>query len=173
MGRPKRLSGGSGGSGLAIEYVRARRVVRLLGWSAGGPITPVEFPVDQLCPRLGISPRDIGAPLLFLLFAGSYRRPEGGLRDLVATFDAEEPAWAAFLELRQAHPAAQGWAELAAIDAQGHVDQLAWFGLRPAPDLSGATQPAGASRPARRRPMRRLAATAAATASYLKAVTPS
>lgn len=48
---------------MAIEYVRKRRVVRLLGWIGDAPIAPVEFPVDQLCPGLGISPHDLGAQL--------------------------------------------------------------------------------------------------------------
>ena len=33
-------------AGLAIEYVRSRKVVRLLGWLYGDPIEPVEIPVE-------------------------------------------------------------------------------------------------------------------------------
>lgn len=132
MGRSKRIQGGTSGTGLAIEYVRKRKVVRLLGWTPDMPIAPVEIPVDALCPGLGISPHDLGAPHHYMLFAGSHRRPAGGLRDLVGTFDNEDDAWAAFRELRVAHPSTQGWAELATIDWAGQVHQLAWFGLHPA-----------------------------------------
>ncbi len=83
MGRAKRLGAGTPNAGLAIEYVRSRKVVRLLGWRHGDPIEPVEIPVAELCPRLGIDPRDIGKPNSYLLFAGSHHRPAGGLRDLV------------------------------------------------------------------------------------------
>lgn len=134
MGRAKRLATGTRNAGLAIEYVRSRKVVRLLGWLHGEPIEPVEIPVDELCQRLGIDPRDVGRPHNYLLFAGSHRQPAGGLRDLIATYDSEEEAWDAFRELRQVHPSAQGWGELATIDVTGQVNQLAWFGLHPATD---------------------------------------
>lgn len=163
MGRAKRLGTGTRNAGLAIEYVRSRKVVRLLGWLYGDPIEPVEIPVGELCQRLGIDPRDVGKPHNYLLFAGSHRRPAGGLRDLVATFDSEEAAWAAFRELRQSHPSAQGWGELAAIDGLGQVNQLAWFGLHPATE--------GMSAP-KTHPLRRLLP-APDPPVYLRAVTPS
>lgn len=172
MGRSRSLGDGTRSTGLAIEYVRTRKVVRLLGWMNDAPIAPVEIPLDELFRGLGISPRDLGAPRQFLLFAGSHGRPAGGLRDLVGTFDAEERAWAAFRELRQGHPATQGWAELAAIDARGQVTQLAWFGLHP------ATEP-GSGPPARDVPLRtriralHRPAQSAASGGYLRAVTPS
>ncbi len=173
MGRSKRLGSGTRSTGLAIEYVRTRKVVRLLGWMDDAPIVPVEIPLDQLCDSLGISPRDLGAPRQFLLFAGPHGRPAGGLRDLVGTFDVEENAWAAFRELRQAHPATQGWAELATIDAMGHVTQMAWFGLHPASAPGEGTPPAG-DLPLRAR-IRSLHRPVPKTgsASYLRAVTPS
>ena len=77
----------------------------------------------------------------FLLFAGSHHRVAGGLRDLVATYDDEVAAWAAFQELRQAHPSREGWAELAAIDTFGHVTQLAWFGLHRATPAGDTATP--------------------------------
>jgi len=157
------MSGGTRSTGLGIEYVRKRRVVRLVGWHADTPIQPVEIPIDDLCPGLGISPQDFGVAQQFLLFAGSHRRPLGGLRDLVGTFHDEEGAWAAFRRLRQAHPAAQGWAELAIIDATGHVHQLAWFGLHQ------AEEPDEAPAVPRRTASQRLHA----ADSYLRAVTPS
>lgn len=176
MGRARRLVGGTRSTGLGVEYVRTRKVVRLLGWMGDTPIDPVEIPVDQLCRTLGISPRDLGIPQQFLLFAGSQRQPAGGLRDLVGTFDIEEKAWAAFRGLRQAHPATQGWAELATIDGLGHVNQLAWFGLHPASepgdDRLAAGEVGGRSR---LRSLHRPVASARASdpGGYLRAVTPS
>ncbi len=169
MGRARRLGAGTGSGGLAIEYVRSRKVVRLLGWLHGESIEPVEIPVDELCQHLGIDPRDLAAPHRFLLFAGSHRRPAGGRRDLVATFDSEEKAWAAFRELRQGHPAVQGWAELASIDGLGQVNQLAWFGLHPATDASSEAEPAR-DRTHRRR---RILGPREEPPTYLRAVTPS
>ncbi|MDQ4069255.1 MAG: hypothetical protein M3203_07265 [Actinomycetota bacterium] len=168
MGRAKRMGAETPDRGLAIEYVRTRKVVRLLGWLDGESIEPVEFPVDELCERLGIDRRDLVPPQRFLLFAGSHRRRGGGRRDLVATFDSEEKAWAAFRELRQGHPALHGWAELASIDSLGQVNQLAWFGLNPAetPD------PEDEARVRRRRTIRLLAAPDEEP-TYLRAVTPS
>ena len=173
MGRARRLSGGTRSTGLAIEYVRKRRLVRLLGWLDDQPIAPVEIPVDELCGTLGINPLDLGAPRQFLLFAGSHRRPAGGLRDLIGTFDVEEAAWAAFRELRQGHPASQGWAELACIDGLGHVTQLAWFGLQREPDPGDGTPPAGdVALGTRIRALRR-PVPKTEPATYLRAVTPS
>lgn len=174
MGRASRLGGGTRSSGLAIEYVRTRKVVRLLGWRADAPIEPVEFPVEELRDTLGITALDLGAAQQFLLFAGSHSRPAGGLRDLVGTFGSEEPAWAAFRERRQAHPSTQGWAELAVIDGLGHVTQMAWFGLHRALGPCEGTPAArddlaGRSRTrALRRPVAKTGAPA-----YLRAITPS
>jgi hypothetical protein len=161
MGRAKRLATGTRNAGLAIEYVRSRKVVRLLGWLYGDAIEPVEIPLDELCPRLGIDPRDVVKSHTYLLFAGSHHQPAGGLRDLVGTFDSDEAAWAAFRELRQGHPSAQGWGELAAIDGLGQVNQLAWFGLHPV--ANGTPAP-------RKHPFRRQAP---APPAYLRAVRPS
>jgi hypothetical protein len=166
MGRPKRVGAGTRNAGLAIEYVRTRKVIRLLGWLYNEPIEPVEIPVAELSQRLGIDPRDIGAPHHYLLFAGSHRHPAGGLRDLVGTFDSEDAAWNAFRELRAAHPAVQGWAELAAIDGMGQVNQLAWFGLHPATDPTDDTPHRSPS------PVRRLLSSSRHP-GYLRAVTPS
>jgi hypothetical protein len=147
---------------LAIEFVRTRRVVRLLGWTPEVVIEPVEVPIDVLCRELGIGPRDVGAPVRFLLFAGPHQRPLGGLHDLVATFDDVEAAWAAFRDRRQAHASGEGWAELATIDIAGHVEQLAWYGLHRAADPAE-------SAPVSELPRRERAAHPA----YLRAVTPS
>jgi hypothetical protein len=174
MGRAKRLEAGSHDAGLAIEYVRSRKIVRLLGWSYGERMAPVEIPVGQLCQRLGIDLRDLGAPSRYLLFAGSHRRPAGGLRDLVGTFESEASAWEAFRALHRDHPSTQGWAELAALDGLGQVNQLAWFGLHPAADPCAeppTTSTTAGSDGARPRP--RLLTSPPGPASYLQAVTPS
>lgn len=163
MGRPRRLSAGNDTAGLAIEYVRTRKLLRVLGWVRDEPIEAVEIPVDQLCAVLGIDPRDVGARSSYLLFAGSHSQPAGGLRDLAGTFVAEDKAWAAFAALRENHPATQGWAELAVVDGLGQVHQLAWFGLHPAGDAPVLTP-----QPVRRRLVRPARSTA-----YLRAVTPS
>lgn len=171
MGRSKRLEGGTRSTGLAIEYVRTRKVVRLVGWMAEAPIPPLEIPINQLCPGLGISPHDLGAPHHFMLFSGSHRRPAGGLRDLVGTFDDEEEAWTAFRELRLAHPSSQGWAELATVDSSGHVHQLAWFGLHQAGSDDGEL--AAQSPPSVRRPLLRRRTLTEEASAYLRAVRPS
>ncbi len=168
MGRAKRLGGGTGGSGLAIEFVRTRKVVRLLGWTPDVVIDPLEIPLDVLCRELGIAPRDVGAPVRFLVFAGSHHRPLGGLRDLVGTFDDEASAWAAFRDRRQSQESGEGWAELATIDLSGHVEQLAWFGLHPTSNPATPAPVSGLPRRADTRPLR-----GHEHPAYLRAVTPS
>ena len=128
MGRPRKVSTTSPTSGLGVEYVKSRRVVRLLGHCRGEALDPVEIPVDRLCDELSIEPRDLGSPETYLLFAGEPGAAGGGLRDLVGTFPTEELARRAFAGLRVQHPASGGWAELAAIDGFGRIRQLCWFG---------------------------------------------
>ena len=135
MSRARRISTTTATSGLAVEYVRSRRVLRLLGHNRGEELTPVEIPVDRLCETLSIDPRDLGSPENFLLFAGVHGDGGGGLRDLVGTFATEKQGREAFARLRVQHPSFQGWAELAAIDGFGRVRQVCWFGLRG--DVSG------------------------------------
>jgi hypothetical protein len=168
MGKPRRLATGSRAAGVALEYVRTRKVVRVLGWVQDEPLEGLEIPLDELCDQLGIDPRDVGAPSRYLLFAGSHTRPGGGLRDLVGSFTTEDKAWAAFRGLREGYPATQGWAELAVVDGLGQVHQLAWFGLHPAtePGVEPHAPPPAASALARQR-------RAAPPPTYLRAVTPS
>lgn len=177
MGNAKRLGGPTRGAGLALEYVRTRRIVRLLGWYYNEALEPVEIPVERLCQELGIDPSELGAPCRYLLFAGSNAEPGGGLRDLVDTFDSELEAREAFRQVRQLHPSTDGWAELAAIDGCGQVSQLAWFG--PQPGVHGKAVPAAfgpAGPPAeRRRGLRRFLSSSSSgdDEPYLRAVTPS
>ena len=170
MGRTKRVGAETARGGVAIEYVRARKVLRLLGWADDEAIDSVEIPVSELCMRLGIDARDVVPPHRFLLFAGSHRRPGGGRKDLVGTFDSEEKAWAAFRERRHSHPALQGWAELASIDSYGQVHQLAWFGLHAAEDADDEDGPEELDS---KRPRRRILGSRGEGPTYLRAVTPS
>lgn len=174
MGTAKRVETGTREAGLAIEYVRRRRMVRLLGWLHNETIEPVEIPLNELRQRLGIDPRDLGAPQQYLLFAGSHRRPAGGFRDLVGTFDSEQKAWAAFRELRQAHPSVQSWAELAAIDTLGKVNLLAWFGLHQEADADeDEPQAAVVDPPAHRKEALSRTLGAAHASAYPRSITPS
>ncbi len=133
MGRARRISTTGAGSGLAVEYVKSRRVLRLLGRLRGEELPPLEIPVDQLCDHLCIEPRQLGWPETYLLFAGVHGAPGGGLRDLVGTFPSEEEGRLAFSRVRQQHPSMRGWAELAAVDGFGRVRQVCWFGLAQKP----------------------------------------
>ncbi len=129
MGRARSVSTTNATSGLGVEYVKSRRVVRLVGHLRGEELEPVEIPVDRLCEELAIEPRDLGSPETYLLFAGEQQAARGGLRDLVGTFPSEEEGRRAFAGLRVQHPAARGWAELAAIDGFGRIRQICWFGM--------------------------------------------
>ena len=129
MGRARRISTTTATSSLAVEYVRSRRVLRLLGSSRGEALAPMEIPVERLCEELAIDPRDLGAPETYLLFAGTADACRGGLRDLVGTFATEDQGRTAFARLRVQHPSLRGWAELAAIDGFGRLRQVCWFGL--------------------------------------------
>lgn len=129
MGRARRISGTTGSTGLAVEYVKSRRMLRLLGSWRGEELAPVEIPVDRLCEELSIDPRDLGSPESYLLFAGVHGRSAGGMRDLVGTFATEDEGRQAFTRLRVQHPSISGWAELTAIDGFGRIRQVCWFGL--------------------------------------------
>ncbi|MGI9022519.1 MAG: hypothetical protein ACR2HV_04685, partial [Acidimicrobiales bacterium] len=101
-----------------------------MGHIRGEELAPAEIPVDQLCEKMSIEPRDLGSPENYLLFAGVHGRSGGGLRDLVGTFATEQEGRQAFIRLRVQHPSVPGWAELAAIDGFGRIRQVCWFGLR-------------------------------------------
>jgi hypothetical protein len=129
MGTPRRVSTTTADSGLAVEYVKSRRVLRLLGHHRGQDLPELEIPIDRLCEELAIEPRQLGSPETLLLFAGVQGDAGGGLRDLVGTFATEEEGRRAFARLREQHPALGGWAELAAVDGFGRVRQIRWFGV--------------------------------------------
>lgn len=128
MGRPKRVSWTTTASELGVEYVRSRRVLRLFGSWRGNQLPPVEIPVDRLCEKLSIEPRELGSPEVYLLFAGGHDRVGGGLGDLVGTFATEDDGLQAFRRLQVHHPAFGGWAELAGVNGFGRVRQVCWFG---------------------------------------------
>lgn len=130
MGKARRISSTTGTSGLAVEYVKSRRTLRLLGSCRGEELVPVEIPVDRFCEELSIDPRDLGSPENFLLFAGIHGQSEGGLRDLMGNFATESEGRQAFTRLRVQHPSIRGWAELTAIDGFGRMRQVCWYGLR-------------------------------------------
>lgn len=162
---------GTADAGMAIEYVRGRKLLRVRGWAYGEPIDSLEVPVVELCARLGIDAVDLIAPHQYLLFAGSRHRPRGGLRDLVGSYESEDAAWGAFRRLRQGHPSGEGWGELAAMDGFGQVRQLAWFGLREAGERPGEGPPSDGSAD---RPLRTDSrGNGPAPVAYLRAVTPS
>ena len=100
----------------------------------------------------------------YLLFTGSHRTL-GGVDDLAGVFHDELAARAAFSGARLASKGGPDWAELAALDGDGRVEVLCWFGhLRPAP-LSRPLQAA----PARRPPWRKRARAASSTDAPLAA----
>ena len=63
-----------------------------------------------------------------LLFSGLHDQPRGGSDDLVAWFDGEDEALAAFRELRLTRSDEEGWAELVALDGGRLPSVRAWFG---------------------------------------------
>ena len=69
-----------------------------------------------------------------LLLAGIAVHPSGGgMRTRVASFEGEDEARAAFRRVRLEATGPADWAQLLALDAQGRLRPLCWFG--PTPDL--------------------------------------
>lgn len=64
----------------------------------------------------------------YLLFAGLYQTPLGGLGDLVGTFTSEKTAREAFQQIRLNGTSHTSWAQLAVVDAHG-IKPLCWFGI--------------------------------------------
>jgi hypothetical protein len=112
---------------MTLEYVRSRRVLRLVG-TADDQAGLRELPLPALFHELGIDPGELAPPLQFLLFAGSGGRALGGLADLVAVYQDEVPAREAFHRLRTTDGNREGWAELAALSSAGRMDAVCWFG---------------------------------------------
>jgi hypothetical protein len=70
----------------------------------------------------------------YLLFAGTHQPPNGGLGDLVDTFDSEDAARRAFREIRLRTSSATDWAQLAVVDRVHGVKPLCWFGIGAEPE---------------------------------------
>jgi hypothetical protein len=116
---------------LTIEFVKSRRVLRFVGWLRREKVDVLEIPVAELCQELGIDATDLGArgTPRYLLFGGWQPRAGLGLTDLIETFEGEEEALKAFRDKRSQSRPDEHWAELCAIDFEGKVVQVAWFGL--------------------------------------------
>jgi len=112
---------------MTLEYVRSRRVLRLVG-TADDKAGLLELPLQALFHQLGIDPGELAPPHQFLLFAGSGGRPLGGLADLVAVYQDEIPAREAFRRLRMTDGDREAWAELAALTSGGRLEAVCWFG---------------------------------------------
>ena len=139
MGKPMAITSGDGPVGVRVEYVKRRRVLRLVGWHEDGETVARTLSVPEFCEELGIEAEELAAPRRYLVFAGSHRAPVGGAGDLVAAFDSEQEARKAFSALRLSRPGHDEWAEMVALDGRGQVHQLLWFG-------AGRGHPAGGAR---------------------------
>jgi hypothetical protein len=118
---------------------RARRNTRSPG--RPGRVTVMSAPLNVQTERqLGTTTEQEGRR--YLLFAGTHQPPNGGLGDLVNTFDSEDAARRAFREIRLRTSSTTDWAQLAVVDRVHGVKPLCWFGIgaepercRPAPDV--------------------------------------
>ena len=143
--RKTRTLEGDGRARLRVEFVKRRRVLRVVGQEEAdrSRVEPLELPVDGLLHRLGIPPEQLGLPSRYLLFGGSQQGAVGGLRSLVGVFGTEAEGREAFRRLRLAARSDPGWGELVALDPSGRPKPLCWFGL---PSQVVAVDPAGSSR---------------------------
>ncbi len=117
-----------GGRGsMVVEYLRTRRVVRLVNRTAPVPEV-VEMPVSAFLDRLGVDLTDPVPTRHYLLFAGGEAGPSGGLRDLVGLYDSEEAAREAFRFIRLTPAYRRGWGELVALRPGRGFEPLCWFG---------------------------------------------
>jgi hypothetical protein len=138
VGKPRRIAGEAQGAEFRIEYVRSRRVVRVVASHCGKKLPALELGLEEFWNELGIDAAELARERRFLLFAGS-GSPAGGTRDLVAHFTSENDARRAFWRLLQRKSPPYRWAEVATLDAAGRMRQLCWFGERGGPgDTLGA-----------------------------------
>lgn len=129
MARRRTVVVQQGSTNVRIEYVKSRGNLRLVvSHEPGTDLEPIEVPLQELIDHLPIEPSDI-AQTWYLLFAA--RSDEGRRHDLVRTFRSQVEARAAFIEWRESAAfAAGGWAEVVALDPNGHVKQVCWDGAR-------------------------------------------
>jgi len=60
MGKPRNITIGGRYEGIAIEYVKSRKVIRISGWfDTWAGIPGAEIPLAEFCERLGITLRDL------------------------------------------------------------------------------------------------------------------
>ncbi len=124
MSKPRHVVVGAGAAAVTIEYLRARRVLRL---STSGS-APVEVTLAELIEQLGIEAREVAAPNRYLLFAGRRGEAKGGASDLVGSFASEPHARQAFHQLQERRSDLDSWAELTALDHAGRLAAIGWFG---------------------------------------------
>jgi hypothetical protein len=163
MGRPARITTGTGPSRISWEYVRGRGVLRL---TAAAPLVGVEVPFAELVQRLQVDTGQLLPARQFLLFAGRRNGPFAALGNLIGVFADERTARRAFERVRLEEDPTVGWAQLLSLDPRGRVRAIGWFGAGPhlstsqrirRPDHSEAvTARGGEASPHRRRRYPRL-----------------
>ncbi|MDQ3643765.1 MAG: hypothetical protein M3450_20425 [Actinomycetota bacterium] len=126
MGKPRSVVATPSG-GVLVEYLRRRRVVRLVTHQDGQDDV-VEMPLAAFISGLGLEPADLLPPQHYLLFAGTGNGAAGGLRDLYGAYDSEPRARAAFRDLRLAAAFTDGWAELVVVRSGRRIEPVCWFG---------------------------------------------
>jgi len=101
------------------------------------------MPLAEFVAGLGLEAADLMSTRQYLLFGGA-GGGAGGLRDLVGAFDAEATAKDAFRSLRLSPDFRGGWAELVALQPEGRMKAVCWFGRAPSdPSDWGFPTPAG------------------------------
>lgn len=137
-----------------VEYVRSRRVVRLVDHRHEHDV--VEMPLAAFISGLGLEAADLLPSRHYLLFAGMGSGAAGGLRDLHGAYDSETRARAAFRELRVSAAFTGGWAELALVRSGRRIEPVCWFGRGGSNatdwDHNAAEEPVDGVRPGRQRP---------------------
>ena len=136
MGKPRNIVAAGPSGNVRIEYIEARRTLRV---SAGDGTGPVEVPLARLVDGLGIDTLDFAPPARLLLFAGRYGVPSGGADDLVGCYECEAEGRAAFRDVRAGRSDDEGWAQLVALHRRRRPTVVAWFG-RPAENSGGRRQ---------------------------------
>lgn len=140
-----RFTEGATPARLRVEFVKRRRVLRVVGWDETdrARVEPLELPLDGLLDRLGIPAEQLGLPSRYLLFGGSQQDAVGGLRSLLGVFSSEAEGREAFRRLRLTGRSEPGWGELVVLSPSGRPKPVCWFGL---PSQVVAVHPAGSSR---------------------------
>ena len=140
MTKPRGIVTGPGGA-VTIEYLRTSRVLRFhtpADRSAGA----VEMPLAEFVAGLGLEAADLMSARQYLLFGGA-GGAAGGLRDLLGAFSVEATAKDAFRSLRLSPDFRGGWAELVALQPEGRMKPVCWFGRAPSdPSHWGPPAPA-------------------------------